>query len=42
MSIHNLEMIAHREIVERWHSRIDALALVAAIGVILAALIISA
>lgn len=39
MSIENIEMIAHHEIVTRRHGRVDALALVVAIGIVIAALI---
>jgi hypothetical protein len=39
MSIENIEMIAHHEIVTRWRSRVDALALFVAIGIVIAALI---
>lgn len=39
MSIENFEMIAQHEITARWHGRLHALTLIAAIGVVLAAVV---
>ena len=39
MSVENFEMIAQHEISERWHGRLYALSLLAAIGVVLTAVI---